>query len=420
MNYRVTRKKPFYSSLRVPPDKSISHRVLILSSLAEGTSTVENLLESQDVLTTVKVLKNLGKSVEKEEKIWVIKESGWSEPEDVLNAENSGTTARLIMGILSYLPFFSVITGDNSLRRRPMDRVVMPLTLMGGKFWARKDRYLPVAIKGSRLHAINYTLPIPSAQVKSSIILAALSVSETSTIVEPIPSRDHTERMVEYMGGSIRREGKNIIVSGKTKLKSRDFNIPGDFSSAAFFMALAALIEGSSLTIEDVGLNPTRTGFLEVLKKMGVRIEVELKEKDWEPRGSIKIEGGELSSIILKKEDIPGVIDEVPLIALLATQAKGESRIEGAEELRIKESDRICNTVENLRLMGAEIEELPDGLIVRGPTMLKGAKVKSGGDHRIAMMLSIAGSIADGETVIENSECVSISFPQFFTLLEKI
>ncbi len=420
MNYHITRKEPFASSLRVPADKSISHRALILGSLAEGESRVENLLESRDVLATLEILKKLGKTIEKEGEAWIIKGRGWKEPEDVLNAENSGTTARLILGILSRLPFFSVITGDNSLRRRPMDRVIQPLTLMGGKFWARQDKYLPVAVKGNRLSPISYTLPIPSAQVKSSIILAALGIPKYSTIIEPLPSRDHTERMLKYMGGDIRREGSKIIVSGKAKLRSRYFCVPGDFSSAAFFIALSALIEGSSLTIKDVGLNPTRTGFLKVLEKMGAKIKISRKGETWEPRGDIEIEGSKLSPIALQREDIPGVIDEIPLIALLATQAEGESRIEGAEELRVKESDRIKTTVDNLRLMGADIQERPDGMIIKGPAALKGNRVKSNGDHRIAMMLSIAGSIAEGETIVEGTECVNISFPNFFNLLKDI
>jgi len=338
----------------------------------------------------------------------------------VLNAENSGTTARLILGILSRLPFFSVITGDNSLRRRPMDRVIQPLTLMGGKFWARQDRFLPVAVKGNKLSPINYILPIPSAQVKSSIILAALSISEYSTIIEPIPSRDHTERMIKYMGGDIQKEGNKIIVSGKSVLRGRYFHVPGDFSSAAFFIALSVLVKGSTLTIKNVGLNPTRTGFIRVLEKMGAKIKINQKREEWEPRGDIEIEGGKLSPIALQREDIPGVIDEIPLIALLATQAEGESRIEGAEELRVKESDRIKTTVDNLRLMGANIQEQPDGMIIKGPVALKGNRVKSNGDHRIAMMLSIAGSIAEGETIVEETECVNISFPNFFNLLKDI
>ena len=420
MNYSVKKKHPFNISLKVPPDKSISHRALIIGSLSKKEIFIENLLESKDILSTVKILRKLGKKIEKKKNFWVIKKGDFSEPDDVLDAGNSGTTARLILGVLSHLPFFSVITGDNSLRKRPMERVIRPLSLMGGEFLAREGKFLPIVIKGKKLNPIHYKLPIPSAQVKSAIILASLSVPEVSIIEEEIPSRDHTERMIEYMGGDIERKGKSIFVSGKKNLESRNFYIPGDISSAAFFITLSSLIKGSSIIVEDVGLNPTRIDFLEILKKMGVKVKIDSKKQKWEPTGNVEVKYGKLSPIFIKRKNIPSIIDEIPLIALLATQANGESKILGAEELRVKESDRIHNTVENLKLMGANIEELSDGMVIKGPTKLKGNKVNSEGDHRMAMMLSIAGSVADGETLVENAECVNISFPQFFKILERI
>lgn len=414
--------KPVVGEITVPPDKSISHRSLILSSIARGESFIGNLLESGDTLSTLRILQELGVKIEKEGKRWRVEgrgKEGFRDPPDVLNAENSGTTARLLMGLLASLPVFSVITGDDSLRRRPMDRVIQPLTLMGGSIWAREKRFLPVAIQGRKLKSIRWTLPIPSAQVKSAIILAGLNAEGETVIEEPLPSRDHTERMVEYMGGEIRREGRLIRVK-RSELEGREFIIPGDISSAAFFITLALLIPGSRLVVKKLGLNPTRTGFLDTVRKIGGEVRILSREEDWEIWGDIEVRGSELRPFRLDKEDIPLLIDEIPLLALLGTQIEGVSEIRGAEELRVKESDRIHATVENLRVMGAEIEEVRDGMIIRGRSTLKGGRVKSFGDHRIAMMLAIAGCISRDKTVIEGMECVRISYPSFLEDLESL
>ncbi len=421
MIYRVSKlHHPIIEEIEIPPDKSISHRALILGSMGKGETVIHNLLESKDVLSTVRILKKLGVKIQREKNLWKVKNTiGFKEPLEILNAGNSGTTARLMMGVLSSLPFISFLTGDKSLRRRPMDRVIIPLSQMGAEFWAKSGKFLPLAIKGAPLKPIHYTLPIPSAQVKSAIILAALRASGETTIREPLPSRDHTERMVKHMGGEIFKEEKVIKVKG-SELYAREFKIPGDLSSASFFITLALLIPGSRIVIKGVGLNPTRKGFLELLKKIGGRIEENIKEKEWEPRGDLIVEYSELKPFKIGKKEIPLLIDEIPLLALIATQIEGISEIRDAEELRVKESDRIKSTVGNLRLLGAEIEELPDGMIIKGKTILKGNRVRSFGDHRIAMMLIIAGLIAEGETIIEGAECVDISFPGFFGKIESL
>ena len=423
MKYEITPlPNPVRSEISIPPDKSISHRALILSSIARGKSLIKNLLESQDTLSTLKILKHLGVNITRENNVWIVEgkgREGFREPPDVLDAENSGTTARLLIGLLASLPLFCVITGDNSLRKRPMDRVIKPLTLMGGDIWARENRFLPVAIRGKELQPITYTLPIPSAQVKSAIILAGLNTPGETVIEEPVSSRDHTERMIKYMGGSIKRERKIIRVE-KSELEGREFVIPGDISSAAFFITLALLIPESRIIMERVCLNPTRTGFLEILREIGGRINILSQEENWEIWGDIEVRGSELKPFRIGREDIPSLIDEIPLLALLGTQIEGISEIRGAEELRVKESDRIHTTVENLRILGADIEELPDGMVIRGKTPLKGGKVYSFGDHRIAMMLAIAGCISREKTVIEGMECVKISYPSFLETLESV
>ncbi len=412
---------PIKGIIRVPADKSISHRALILNALSKGKAKIENLLEAEDILRTVEILKSLGVEIHKDGKCWKVNGKGWEglkEPQDILDAGNSGTTARLILGVLSSLPFFSVLTGDNSLRRRPMRRVVEPLRMMGASLWGREEgNYLPIAVKGGNLKPIHYALPVASAQVKSALILAALHTEGTSIIEEPLPSRDHTERMVNFLEGKVEREGKMLKVKGIQSWKGKSMHIPGDISSAAYFISLALLKKGSQLIVEDVGLNPTRMGFLHLLKEMGGEISWEIEEKEWEPRGKIEVKSSPLKSITVDREKIPLLIDEVPLLAVLATQAEGTTVIKGAEELRVKESDRISTICENLKKMGAKVEEREDGMIIEGPTPLKGAKVKSFGDHRVAMSMAVAGWIARGETVIEDYECVNISFPSFFDAL---
>ncbi|KKM63007.1 hypothetical protein LCGC14_1515860, partial [marine sediment metagenome] len=344
---------------------------------------------------------------------------GYREPENTLDAQNSGTTARLLLGLLSGQSFFSVINGDSSLQTRPMKRVVDPLRKMGARIEGRNDAYhLPLAIKGQSLKRIKFKLPLPSAQLKSAVILAGLLSEGETEINEPVPSRDHTERMLDYLGAEIKKDKKVIRVQGKNKFKAKKIIVSGDFSSACFFVAAALLAEDSEIIIPDIGINPTRIGFLKAAERMGGNIKVhEKKERCNEPLATLSVSSSDLKGIKIKPEEIPVLIDEIPLIALLATQANGVTEVHGASELRVKESDRIRAIVVNFRRMGVDLEEKEDGFIIEGPQRLKGASVESFGDHRIAMTMAIAGLVADGETEIKDFDCFGISFPDFYSLL---
>lgn len=426
MNVRVEGKKHLKGEFEVPGDKSISHRALIVGLLSEGETEIINLLQSEDIRATEHFVKMLGGEILRKKNKTIVKSKGMfrlKEPEDVLNALNSGTTARLFIGILSGCDFFSVITGDSSLRKRPMKRVTEPMRAMGASIDGREDGdLLPLSIRGGKLKGIKYELKIPSAQVKSAIILAGLFAEGETNIYEPIPSRNHTEKMLFCFGADIKRENKYIKVKGRKELTPTSVYIPGDFSSASFFIALGVINEGSEVMIKNTGLNPTRTGFLKVLKRMGADIEIDnLKTVCGEEIGNIIARsGGELRGTEVKGKEIPLTIDELPLVALIGCFAEGETVIRDAVELRKKESDRISTTVSELKKLGAHIEELRDGIIVNGPAKLKGTRVNSHGDHRIAMLLYIAGLSAEGVTEIENFECVSISFPSFTHLAEKL
>ncbi|HYA11699.1 MAG TPA: 3-phosphoshikimate 1-carboxyvinyltransferase, partial [Thermodesulfovibrionales bacterium] len=326
-------------------------------------------------------------------------------------------------GILSGNPFFSVLTGDESLRQRPMSRVIIPLRLMGAEIMARyDDRYPPIAIRGKRLKPIQYTMPVASAQVKSAILLAGLYADGVTEVVEPFKSRDHTERLLPAFGAEIKVEDLSVRIRGGTELHGLEIYVPGDFSSAAFFIAGALLIRDSEIIIRGVGINPARIGLLSVLKEMGADIEISnIKDVSGEPVADIYCKGGrELNGIHITREKIPSLIDEFPILCVAATQATGITAIRGAEELRIKESDRIKAMARELRKMGVEIEEFDDGLNITGGSNLKGAVIDSYRDHRIAMAMSIAAIIADGTTTINDISSVSISFPGFFELLKKL
>lgn len=436
---KIEKTKSLKGEITPPPDKSISHRAIMFASIAEGKSAVKNFLMAEDPISTMNAMKMLGVKIEQQSETIVHPSAlsltiygkglyGLKEPFDVLNCGNSGTTARLISGILSGSPFFSVLTGDNSLKQRPMARIINPLRDMGAKIFARDDKYLPMAIKGGNLKAINYLMPISSAQVKSCLILAGLYAEGLTTITEPHKSRDHTERMLRAMGAKIEhreqdiehRQAIEVKGLGDKKLSPIDITVPADFSSAAFFIVGALIVPNSEILIKNVCINPTRTGLLDVIKLMGAHIAVEnIRDVSGEPVGDIYVRTADnLRGVKIGKEIIPSLIDEFPILCVLATQADGVTEIRGAEELRVKESDRISAMAAELRKMRVELEEFSDGIAIKGRASLKGAIVESYHDHRIAMSLAIAALVAEGETTINNSGCVDISFPGFFEELK--
>ncbi len=405
-------------TIDVPGDKSISHRAVIFASMARGITTVSNLSTATDCISTISCLKKLGIKVEKQDDtVFAIEGKGrfgFSAPIGILDAGNSGTTIRLMSGLLAGQSFESEITGDDSLIKRPMKRIMDPLESMGAKiFSSDNNNRPPIRIVGKKLKPISYTMPVASAQVKTAIMIAGLLCDGTTTIIEKYLSRDHTERMFKYLGANISTAFPNIEVKGG-QLKPSNIFVPGDISSAIFFIVAALLVRNSNITLNKVGLNPTRLGSLTALKKMGADISIISDEtRNEEPLGSIKVSSSKLNAINITVEDIPSMIDEIPILALAATQANGKTIISGAEELRYKESDRLKAITDNLKRLGASIVEKPDGLEINGPTPLIGAEVESFGDHRLAMTMAIAGLIASGETKINNFESVNISFPEF-------
>lgn len=402
----------------VPPDKSISHRAAILGALAEGKTTARPFLRSEDCMSTLSCLEFLGVKWELSGDTLTVDgrgPEGWSKPASALDAGNSATTMRFLAGALSGRPFRSVITGDESLVKRPMGRIIEPLRRMGAGITGRdNDTRPPLEITGGELQGIEHRMEVDSAQVKSALLIAGLQAEGETSILGGRSSRDHTERMLLLMGADLTFEGDEAMSIRRSGLKGRELEIPGDISSAAFLMAAAVLVPGSRLKLRDVGLNPTRAGFLAVLNSMGAMvIESNYRETHNEPRGDLEIAGARLSGLELEAWRIPAMIDEVPLLAVLGCRARGDTVVRGAGELRVKESDRIAAICDELARMGADIEELPDGFLVHGPADLHGARVDSRGDHRIAMALAVAALCAEGETVISGWECVNISFPSF-------
>jgi 3-phosphoshikimate 1-carboxyvinyltransferase len=422
----LSKAKHFKGKFTPTPDKSISHRAIVFSSLSKGKSIIKNFLRAEDPLSTMNAFRALGVEItDKGEDIIINGDGiyGLKEPLDVIDCGNSGTTMRMLSGVLSGNPFFSVLTGDKSLRKRPMGRVINPLRQMGAEIIARgENRYPPIAIKGKKLQPIKYAMPVASAQVKSAILLAGLYTDGETEIIEPAKSRDHTERILPAFGADIEVQGLHVRITGGTELKGTEVHVPGDFSSAAFFIVAALLIGDSDMTIEGVGMNPTRTGLISALKGMGAGIEIfNIRNVSGEPIADIHCKGdAELKAIHITKENIPGLIDEFPILCVAATQASGTTIIRGAEELRVKESDRIKSMATELKKMGAEIEEFEDGLSITGKKGLKGTIIESYRDHRIAMALSIAALIADGSTTINGVSSVNISFPGFFEILKRL
>lgn len=413
-------------NISVPGDKSISHRSLILGSIAQGETRIYNFLDSLDCLKTLECMQALGAEIDLGKDNFIkIKGKGLyglQEPKDMLDVGNSGTTIRLLTGLLSGQNFYSVLNGDNSIRRRPMKRVVEPLRLMGADIWGRKDgQFAPLSVRGNKLNPLHYTLPVASAQVKTALLLAGLYAAGETVIKEPLTTRDHTERMLKVMQADIKISSPEVKIKGGKELKSTEIFIPGDISSAAYFIAAASILRDSQILIKHVGVNPTRTGIIKILKMMGAKINIlNYQIKSNEPQADLKIEYSELKGIEIRKEEVPLLIDELPLIAVVATQAQGKTVVSGAKELRVKETDRIKATVNELKKMGADIEEKDDGFIVTGPSRLKEAVCESYNDHRIAMSLAVAALLAEGKTVIKNSECIDISFPGFEKTLQNM
>jgi 3-phosphoshikimate 1-carboxyvinyltransferase len=409
-----------------PPDKSISHRAVIFSSLAKGRGIVRNFLRAQDTGSTMNAFRALGIDIEDRGDTLVINGKGLhglSEAGDVIDCGNSGTTIRLLSGVLAGNPFFSVLTGDGSLRTRPMARVIKPLSLMGAEIMARSgNKYPPLAIRGRKPEPLQYTMPVASAQVKSSLLLAGLYADGETAITEPAKSRDHTEMMLPAFGADLKVDGLTVRIRGGRELSPLEIDVPGDFSSAAFFIVASLIIPGSEITAKNVGMNPTRTGLLKVLRDMGAEVEsANMRKVSGEPVADIHCKGtSKLRAVEVHGDSIPSLIDEFPILCIAAAFAEGTTTIRGAEELRVKESDRIKAMATELRKMGVVIEEFPDGLSIRGTGRLKGAQVESHGDHRIAMSMAVAALAAEGTTTIRGASAVAISFPAFFETVRRL
>ncbi len=413
--------------LQLPGDKSISHRAALIAALASGRSEIANFSTACDCASTVECLRELGVSIQQtNQKLIVAGTRKLVAPDRPLDCGNSGSTLRILTGVLAGHDLTAELVGDESLSSRPMRRIIEPLELMGAKIESTAGK-APLKVHGSaQLSPITYKLPVASAQVKSAILFAGLNATGRTTVIETSRSRDHTERLFNGFGVPVETDGLSVSIQGPARLSGGAITIPGDVSSAAYFVAAAMLLPGSDLTIERVGLNPTRAAFLDVLKSWGAEISVIDVESDRnEPFGTIHVRGGIKSSAseqerTLSGSMIPALIDELPLLAVVGSQIEGGIQIRDARELRLKESDRLATTATNLRAMGAEVEEFEDGLAVTGPTKLRGTLVDSHLDHRIAMAFSVAALLATGETQIAGSECVAISFPEFFSLLDSL
>ena len=425
----ILRPRQLVGEIAVPGDKSISHRALILDSLAIGNSQINNISPGKDCLSTINCLRALGVRLTKRDgkrptiMITGVGNAGLTEAKNVLNAGNSGTTIRLLSGVLSTQNFLSIITGDSSLRSRPMKRLIEPLRLMGAEIYGRnEDSLAPLVIRGKKLHGVSYTLPVPSAQIKSAILLAGLFALGATTIKQLQPSRDHTERLLKRMGAKL--ENNNTYVSltpVNSPLAAVDLQIPGDISSAAYWLVAGAIHPNAKIKILDCGVNPTRTGIIDALLAMGARLRVENQRLEGnEPVADLHIQSSHLKAIEIGGDLIPRLIDEIPLLAVAACIAEGKTVIRDANELRVKESDRIASTGQELSRLGARIEELPDGMVIHGGKTLLGMEVESHGDHRLAMSLAVAGLVAGGTTSIQNAGVAEISNPDFWEELNKL
>jgi len=425
---KLTSARRISGRLELPGDKSISHRAALIAALASGSSEITNFSTARDCASTVACLRDLGASIEQtDERLIFAGGQKLGAPSRPLDCGNSGSTLRILAGVLAGHALTAELVGDESLSSRPMRRIIEPLELMGAEIESTDGR-APLKIHGSaKLTPINYKLPVASAQVKSAILFAGLNATGRTTVIETSPSRDHTERLFNGFGVPVTsHDDLSVVIDGPARLSGGRIAIPGDVSSAAYFVAAAMLLPGSDLTIEHVGLNPTRAAFLDVLRSWGAEISVtDVQSERYEPFGTINVRGGinrnaSDTERTLSGALIPALIDELPLLAVVGSQIDGGIQIRDAAELRHKESDRLATTALNLRAMGAEVEEFADGLSVSGPTKLHGALIDSHSDHRIVMAFSVAALIAEGETQIAGSECVAISFPEFYALLDSL
>ena len=416
------RSGPLRGSFEVPGDKSVSHRALLFAALADGPSKVRGLLRAEDVAATRKAVEALG-AVVRDERAFIVVEPPprLIEPQDVIDCGNSGTSLRLLCGVLSVVPGLSVLTGDASLRRRPVRRVLEPLRRMGAVLHARDhDRLPPVVVRGGALRGVYHELEVASAQVKSAILLAGLFADAPTTVVEPHPSRDHTERMLRAMGIDVRVSGTAVTVA-PGRPRGGTVEVPGDISSAAFFLCAGAALEGSEVTARNVGLNPSRTGLLDVLDAMGAQIGITNRHEDGEPRGDVTVTAAPLRGTTVEGALIPRLIDELPVLMVLATQASGRTVIRDARELRVKESDRLASMGEALSAAGARIALHEDGCTIEGPTPLSGVAVRTRLDHRVAMSMAVAQLFMGGAEVrLDDVSCVATSFPSFFAVLDQL
>ncbi len=423
-NRKIQPAKRLTGSVHFPGDKSISHRYAMLAAIAEGTSEIHFFSTSADCQSTLACLKKLGVKIERKDNVVTIYGAGLEglrPASGELDAGNSGSTMRMLSGILAAQPFRSVLTGDASLSRRPMKRVIEPLTQMGARIRSADGGVPPLEIEGRALKPIRCELPVASAQVKSAILLAGLFADGETEVIEPVATRDHTEIALEQMGAEVGRHRRTIRVKGRAKLQGKKLYVPGDLSSAAFFMVAALIVPESNLVLQNVGLNPTRTAILDLLVPMGGRVKVlNVEMVNGELIGDLHAETSKLRGGEIPPEIVPALIDELPVLAVMATQTEEGLTFRGAAELRVKESDRIAAVAKNLRAMGAEVEEFPDGLRVTGGQSLRGAEIDSAGDHRIAMAFAVAGLVARGTTVIRDRGCVDISFPEFFQTLSQV
>lgn len=416
--------KPLHGTITVPGDKSVSHRSVMLGALADGTTHVTGFLMGEDCLSTIDCFRKMGVAVDIHADNTVTVHGvglhGLHQPAEQLYTGNSGTTTRLISGILAGQQFETSLTGDASIEKRPMGRVMKPLREMGAEIIGTEDNYCPLTIRKSQLHGIEYTLPVASAQLKSAILLAGLYADTPTTVIEPAPSRDHTERMLRALGCQVETEGCRITLYPPEKLTACDITVPADISSAAFFLVAGAIVPGSEFTIRNVGVNPTRDGVIEVLQNMGADLTLENLRDDGEPICDITVRASGLHGTEISGDIIPRLIDELPVLAVAAACAAGTTIIRDAAELKVKESNRIAAMVTELTRAGADVQETEDGMIIHGGKPLSGASFDTYHDHRIAMSMAVCALVCAGESEIKDTDVVSISYPNFFDTLHQL
>ncbi len=424
MNKVVSPKNGLKGNIKIPGDKSISHRAVMFGSIAKGDTHITGFLTGDDCMSTIGCFKSLGIDIETNGENVVVHGkgiNGLSKPNKTLDVGNSGTTIRLISGILSAQNFDTTLNGDASIQKRPMKRIINPLSQMGADIKSTNDGYAPLTIHGKKLNAIEYTMPVASAQVKSSILLASLFADGTTTIIEPVASRNHTEIMLNHFGADIQNNNGVITSKPVKELYAKDLEVPGDISSAAFFMVAGLIVPNSHIIIENVGINPTRTGIIDALKAMGGNINIlNQRESGGEAVGDIEVKTSQLKATTLSGSIIPRMIDEIPVFAVAALCAEGTTYVKDAHELKVKESNRIATMGEELGKMGVKIIETEDGMIIEGNQKLKGNTVYSHLDHRVAMSCAIAALVSEGDTTITDADCVGISFPNFYELLNTL